>query len=243
MTLLIWGTVSAILLGFWFYTIYTVLMQQRAWKFFAAKKGLRYHSNGVLSTPTLSGAIDGFKVDIFMSEHSAPDQRSEKRLTAIEVTLPDTLSSSLVLASGGMTHLAEAMTLKSEGRLAHESWDDSFLFRADEYELAAAYLNADRLGLLLPWMTSKTMWFVFMAVDGNGVLRIDTPLPITHPKELNTMVQRLVDAAKALRLSKSDENALRQYIKDTAAKNVGLKLEGQVLSEDVGLALEDDDAP
>ena len=97
----LWLFIFVFFTGFWAWTSYITMRQMKAWQLYAKKRKLRYHSNGVLDTPSVTGSVDGYKISIFASEHSELDARSQRRLTAIEVSMHTGLPVPTAIASGG----------------------------------------------------------------------------------------------------------------------------------------------
>ncbi|MGH1403022.1 MAG: hypothetical protein ACRBDL_02150 [Alphaproteobacteria bacterium] len=238
LSFILWVTISCILLGFWVWTLFTIFKQKKAWKFYADKKKLRYHSNGLFETPSLSGAIDEYKVSLFVSEHSELDARSHRRLTAIEVSLHSGLPISSAVASGGMVHIVEALDINQEYRPAHKEWDDSYIIRASDNQVMQSYLNDDRLEQVLKLMKTEKVWIVLLFLDGKGLLRLDTPLPIDNPKSLDKLIKQMISVAQALELGKGEEKGLLRKRKEDDSAPV-LALDEDILDDDIGLELEE----
>ncbi len=240
--LVLWLLVSGFLVGFWLWTIYVVLKQKKAWKFYAQKKKMRFHTASFLETPTISGSVDGYSVTMFASEHGELDARSQRRLTAIEVSLQTQLPFAIGLASGGMVNLVESLKLPQEFRPNVKGWEDSYALRTNDLSLASGYFTEDRLNKLASLMKTDRAWIIFLFIVDEGILRLDTPLPIDNPKAMDVLIKQMINVARALELEKGEaKDLIRQ--KSMKDKTGGvLEIDEDLLDDDIGFELEDEEA-
>ena len=240
--LVLWVLVSGFLLGFWFWTMYVLVKQKTAWKFYAEKRNMRYHSSALLETPTISGVVENYSVTMFASEHGELDARSQRRLTAIEITLQTSLPFSVGTASGGMVHIVNAVGFIQEFRPSIKGWEDSYILRTNSLEMAQAYFTEDRLRKLVSLMNIDKSWIIFLFAEGQGILRLDTPLPIDNPKEIDVLIKQMLNVARALELEKGEDRDLLR-VRDQKDKTGGvLEIDEDLLDDDIGFELEDEQA-
>lgn len=241
LALILWAFITVFLLSFWFWTNYIVLQQKKAWKAYAQKRKLRYSSNKFYDSPTMSGVIDGYKVSFFASEHSELDERSQRKLTAIEINLQSVLSVTAAVASGGMTHIVETLDMNHEYKPDTKHWDDSYIIRTRNIPYIKAYLNEGRIEKLSDLMGIEKSWVILLFTEGDtALLRLDTPLPLLHPKEIDRIVRMMVDVARILELNAGEENYLKQATANTPRQQKSLDIDEDLLSDDVGLELEEE---
>ncbi len=235
----IWLFISLFLLGFWLWTLYVVLQQKRAWKIFAEKRKMRYSETGMFSTPIVSGAIDTYGVSLFASEHSELDERSYKRLTAIEISLQSDFPFSCAVASGGMVSVVDSFYIRHEFKPTVKGWDNSYILRASDLEIAKNYFSDERLKKLLKLMSIDKAWVILAIVGDRGILRLDTPYPIDNPKELDKLIKQMISVAKALEMKKGEEKDL--LLKKTKQDNGSpvLDIDEDLLEDHLGLELEE----
>ena len=209
---ILWFLISGFLLGFWIWTLFTLFKQKSAWKFFAEKRKMRYHPNRMMESPSISGAIDGYNISMFTSEHSELDARSGRRLTAIEISLHSGLGVPCAIATGGMVPLVEILDINKEFRPNFKKWDDSYIVRAGDVPYIENYLTDERLQKLADIMSIEKAWVILLFLSDRGILRLDTPYPIDHPKKIDELLKQLVDVAKALELSDAEhKNLISNY--------------------------------
>lgn len=236
----LWLFIFVFFTGFWAWTSYITMRQMKAWQLYAKKRKLRYHSNGVLDTPSVTGSVDGYKISIFASEHSELDARSQRRLTAIEVSMHTGLPVPTAIASGGMVPVMEPLDLNQELKPQHPKWDDSFIARTRDNKVLEYYLEAERLDKLVDLMGKDKVWVVLLFLAETGLLRMDTPLPLDDPRELDKAVKTLIDLAKALELRKGEAGTLMRKSNDAIGSNKIESVDEGLLVDNVGFELEED---
>ena len=233
---------SCVLLGFLAWSLLILHNQKKTWKAFAAKHKLRYRTKATMDSPEIDGSIDGFKVDIFTSEHVAEGARSNRKLTAIEVSLHSVLPIDGAIASGGMVQLVKELGFKTEIKPEHELWNSSYVAAADNGRALKAYLNPERLDALLRMMRIKNSWMILIFRAERLLLRIDTPDPLTSEDYLSRLVDLMVKSAKALELKNGESAVLEREEAKGMVEESDLKLDDEGFDEESGLSLEDDSA-
>lgn len=239
-TFFLWLGVTVLLLGFWFWSIHIVLRQKRAWKVYASKRKLRYHKKGLLETPGVSGVIEDYSVSLFASEHGELNGRSHRNLTAIEITLHTSLPTDCALASGGMVPIVQGIGLHQEFKPPTKGWDDSYIVRAADLDIAREYLTHERLSNIIGLMKTEKAWIIFLFMGGKGILRLDTPLPIDNPKEIDVLVKQMINAANTLEVSEGEEKALRVKKEKSDKASPVLDIDEDLLKDHLGLELEEE---
>ncbi|MBI1301818.1 MAG: hypothetical protein GC137_09210 [Alphaproteobacteria bacterium] len=189
----------------------------------------------------MSGVIEGYKVSFFSSEHSELDERSQRKLTAIEVNLQSVLSVTAAIASGGMTHIVETLDMNHEYKPEEKGWEDSYILRTRNIPYIKAYLNEERLAKLIALMGLEKSWVILLFTENDtALLRLDTPLPLLHPKEIDRIVRMMVDVARVLELNDGEEGYLKQATAKTPRKQKSLDIDDDLLSDEIGLELEEE---
>lgn len=217
-----------------------VLRQRRAWKFYADRRKLRFHSNGLLSTPTLNGAIEEYTVSLFASEHSELDENSQRRLTAIELSMNTCLPVHTAIASGGMVEVIERIALPKEYKPAVKGWDDSYIIRTRDVAVTQGYLTEDRLKKIINLMRVDRAWVVVMFVADQGLIRLDTPLPLDSPKKIDMIIKQMINVARTLELKDGEAKELMRRRLDEEKSRKYLDIDDDLLNDHLGLELEED---
>ncbi len=235
----LWVVISLFLLGFWAWTLLVVTQQKKAWKIFADKRNMRYHDTGMFSTPMVSGAVDSYGVSLFASEHSELDARTQKRLTAIEISLQSDFPFLSAIASGGMVSVVDAFDIRHEYKPQIKGWDNSYVLRVSDLSVAQNYYTEERLNKLIKLMKIDKAWVILAIVEDRGVLRLDTPYPIDNPKKLDNLIKQMIDIARALELKKGEVKDLKRKISEKDSGNPVLDIDDDLLDDHLGLELEE----
>ena len=237
---IIWLFISLFLLGFWGWTLLVVVRQKQAWKFYADKRDMRYHDMGMFSTPMVSGAVDGYGVSLFASEHSELDERSQRRLTAIEISLQSDYPFICAVASGAMVSVVDAFDIRHEYKPQVKGWDNSYILRSSDIKMGRAYFADDRLEKMIDLMKIDKASVILAIIQDRGILRLDTPYPIDNPKELDELIKKMIVVARALELKKGEDKDLIRKQSEKDNSQAVLDVDDDLLDDHLGFELEDE---
>ena len=235
----LWLLLSGALLFFMGWNLLILYRQKKAWKVFAAKRKLRYRSTAMMSAPEISGVMNDFTVSMFTGEHMRPDQRSSRKLTAIEVNLTSVMPFEIAIASGGMVDLARELNFKEEIRPDLAGWDKGWVVYTQSRTAAEAYLTPERLQALVGLLKEENAWVIFIARAKTTLLRLDTPLPLDTPVLIDKLCAAMTSVARELELKGHEDKILMAEASRKTAhqKTVALHDQGDVVPD---FALEDD---
>lgn len=239
--LVLWVIVSVVLLGFLVWSLIVLQGQKSTWKTFASKHKLRYRSRGAMDSPEVDGSIDGYKVDIFTSEHTADNARSSRKLTAIEISLHSVMPVDGAVASAGMIPLVKELGFKTEVRPEHELWNRSYMAAGDNARAIKAYLTPERLDAIIRLMRIKHSWIILIFRAERMLLRIDTPDPLTSEDYLDRLIKLLIKSAKTFELKSGESGVIEREEAKGLAEDSNLTLDDGDVAGDSGLALEEDE--
>ncbi len=239
--LVLWVIVSVVLLGFLAWSLIVLQGQKSTWKKFASKHKLRYRARATMDSPEVDGSIDGYKIDVFTSEHTAENARSSRKLTAIEINLHSVMPVDGAVASGGMVPLVKELSFKAEVKPEHELWDRSYVAAGDNARAVKAYLTSERLDALVRLMRIKHSWIILIFRADRMLLRIDTPDPLTSEDYLDRLIKLLIKSAKTFELKSGESGVIEREEAKGLAEDSNLTLDDGDVDGDSGLALEEDE--
>jgi len=240
--LALWVVVSFVLLGFLAWSLLVLHNQKKAWKNFASKHKLRYRTKATMDSPEVDGSIDGYKIDIFTSEHILENARSSRKLTAIEISLHSVLPIDGAVASGGMVPLVKELGFRTETKPEHELWNRSYIAAADNERALKAYLTPERLDALLRMMRIKNSWMILIFRAERLLLRIDTPDPLTSEDYLDRLIKLMLKSAKTLELKSGESGVIEREEAKGLAETSNLMLDDDSADDASPLSLEEDEA-
>lgn len=236
--LLIWFLITAALLFFFVWTIFILLRQKKTWREFADKNQLRYTPGRLQDTPEINGNYNGYTISLFTGEHTAPDMRGARKLSAIEVQLTSKMPFEGGVASRGMVEFLREIGFKGEIIPKHAMWKSEYIAASNTPYALQTYLTAPRLEALSSIMRVKNAWVILIFRGDVALLRFDTPDPLETEKKMQVILNRMIDVAKKMELetgeiSRLKEDALRTSPRETAIhiKDDNISLEGIQLED------------
>ena len=240
---LIWLLLSGALLYFLGWTMYILFRQKTAWKTFATRKKLRYRPGTLFGSPEMSGSADKRTVSFFVAEHMAPDARSSRKLTAVEVKLSSLLPFEAGIASGGMVPLMQNFPFREELRPDYPKWDKNYIAAASSRAALEVYLTPERLEALTSMMRIRNGWTIFVCRGDTTLLRFDTPDALDTVEKLNRIYTKMYAVAEALELHKGEEGILKAEAAKRSVKEVNIAVDERDFQEAKGFQLEEDHVP
>lgn len=204
----LWLVLSAGLVYFMGWTLLILHRQKRAWKAYAAQKKLRYTSGPMMASPELSGVLHDYSISLFTGEHVSPEQRTGRKLTAVEINLSGRMPFDMAVASAGMVEVVRGLALKEEFRPESADWDKSWVAGTASRPALEAYLTPPRLEALMGLMKTDNAWVIFVCRGDTILLRLDTPDPLDMPKKIDALLVKMIEAARVLELKDSEDKIL-----------------------------------
>lgn len=225
---------------FMVWTFSILMRQKKTWALYAKKKKLRYTSNALFDSPSISGVMGDHAVSLFASEHFSEDARGSRKLTAIEVNLNSVMPVGGGIASGGMIPILKTVQFKTEFLPKYKKWKKSYIACSDNKSIASEYLNDERARALCDLMKIENSWVILIFKDDAMLLRVDTPEPLHDPKELDKIIKKMVAVAEVLELKKGELKRLKSVEVKSASQGIELEVDDEELDAPSALSLEDD---
>lgn len=194
----IWFVISAILIGATLWSTSILLKQKRAWEAFATKHKMAYDKGRFMSSPSVTGHIQGYRVALFAAERQALDVRQRRMMTALEITLPSGLVDGAAVGSTEMLPFLNSLTALKPYTPKSEIWNNDLHFFARNIDILQAWLTDERLTHIVAIAGTKNSDNLFMFDDGQGIIRIETRDPLSDPDKIEKAAMRLIKHAKAL---------------------------------------------
>jgi len=197
----LWLILSAFLLSFFVWTFFVALRRRKAWRVYAQKRKLRFAAGKLMDGPRLDGVLEGYTVGLFSADHIRGDERRSRKLTGIEVTLNSVPPFDGAFASAGMVDLVRELGFGGEIKPSGAGWQSSYIAITDHKDAMQSYLTDERLKALTDLMSIPNAWVILAARNGTFLLRVDTPKPLDHPKEIDALLKQMISACKLFEVS------------------------------------------
>lgn len=234
----IWGLLSASLLGFLGWTAFILARQKRAWREFARQNNLRFKVKGFLLSPEITGVMRDYGVALFTAEHGNEQARTTRKMSAIEIILKSRMPVGGALGSGDMVALIQGRGYTQEYKPKLKAWDKEYIAMAENARFLKAYLTPERLAGLVKLMKTKNIWVIFIFDGRDTLLRIDTPDALDDLEKLRKTIDRLLEVAAVLELEDGEGEKLMAQAEAKQEQAVPKLQEPQ---EEGGLSLELED--
>jgi hypothetical protein len=195
----IWVFVATFILGtsVWSYAI--LLRQKRAWETVSKKLELRYSSAAILKSPTLSGFLKGFELDVFSEKPISGKFREGGTRTIFQLSLPAPLPTSGVIGSMPFKNFIDGLNLNEKfvGEGATALAPDIFN-KVLSKELITPYFTKERVVALNAVLNIKNSPAMLMFSPDETLLRVESADPFDDPARLEKFLSKLADAAKII---------------------------------------------
>lgn len=178
-----------------------LLVQRKAWIEFAAKYKLDVQRGARFLAPvTLSGAINGRRLNIYVQSEQTEAERTQRVYSHIEVYLNGVPPSRLVFSRKPLVAALADVVLAETTTIQSPDWPVMAVAMCDDAFALANWFTVPRTRALKTFMDSTTRASEAVVVcDGNQAFLLwRTEDPLRDPRELNAVVQRLFGYAKEL---------------------------------------------
>lgn len=194
----VWFIISAILIGASLWSASILLKQKRAWQAFAKKYKMAYEKGRFLSSPSITGHIEGYRVAFFAAERQALDVRDRRMLTALEITFPKGLIDGAAIGTTEMLPFLNSLSALQSYTPKSETWDKDLHFFVRDPVTMEPWLTEERLASIVAIVGTKNSDNLLMFDDNQAVLRIETRDPLSDVEKMEKATMRLIKLAKAL---------------------------------------------
>lgn len=195
----IWVFVATFILGtsFWSYTI--LLKQKRSWETVSKKLELRYLSEAILKSPTLSGVFKGFEVDVFSDQPISGKFREGGARTIFQFSLPAPLPSQGAIGSMVFKNFIDGMMINEKfvGEGATALLPEIYN-KVRSKELMVPYFTKERVSALNAVLNIKNSPAIMIYSPDQTLLRIESSDPFDNPERMQKFMNKVADAAKIL---------------------------------------------
>ena len=195
----LWLAISVFIFGIFFWTTQALFEQKKAWKAFAVKKGLKYFPNKFLSSPILTGLIDGHEFTLQSELRDTGDLRGRKFKTVMQFGLPMRMQTAAVIGSGDFTTFVRGLTARDDLTIAFEGLPEGFVLgRSDDKDKLEGYFTPERLKVLETLMKQKNVSVLFLFDTRLAFIRLETIDPLIKQAQLEKLVDKIVPMLKVL---------------------------------------------
>lgn len=196
---MIWVFVATFILGTSVWSYLILLKQKRAWEIVSKKCDLRYNSEAILKSPSLSGVFRGIELDIFSDQPISGKFREGGARTIFQFTLKAPLPSQGMIGSMAFKNFIDGLSVQEkfvgEGATALLP---ALYNRVRSVELMVPYFTKERVSALNAVLNIKNSPAVLIFSQDETLLRIESADPFDDPTRLEKFLIKATDAAKII---------------------------------------------
>ena len=212
MWLTIWAFFALFILGFVGWTLLILWQQKKNWKAFAKKHKLSYDPGSFMGSPSIQGAFNDRNIYVYAEALQTPDARSQRYVNVIEIHLGGGMPTGGVVATQELKNFVNSLVF--DGTFAPDlpEWSGDYLLKVRDTKPAKAYLTKERQQVLHKLFATKKITAMFFFDEIEAVLRIQTPLPMSKPGQLEKIVKKLSAAATILQPTAEEKKTFQKHV-------------------------------
>jgi len=202
---LLWFVLSFILLGATFWSTVILIQQKKAWREYAAKKGLVFTPNKFFEPASMEGVIDGYNVSFFTAMQQNPDVRKNRQLTVMQVNANDGFVDGIACGTSEMLPFLQTLTAVSPHDVKVGKWDNKYHIRSRNKKAVDAFLTEERVTILSSILSMPNADILIILDDNEGIFRFETPNPLQEAKQIDNVINKLLARVKKLEPSADEK--------------------------------------
>jgi len=208
MWIFLWVVLSIFVMGVFFWSMFILQQQKRAWFAFAKKSGLKYEAGAYTDPPVVSGIVKGYKVTFFTDSLRTQDVRGRRFVTTIEVEIGDGMPTVAALATQDFADFLSPLRLPLSWQPPGEDWQKNYIIKTRSTDRLVRYLTKARLKVLSDLFSMKNAATLFFFDEQACILRIETPDPLRDPDRMERIAKRVYSAVDVLLLAPEERRQI-----------------------------------
>jgi hypothetical protein len=198
---LLWFVLAFIILGATIWSTIILVQQKKAWKAYAAKKGLVYTANKFFEPATIEGLIDGYNISFFTATQQKEDSRKNRQLSVMQINANYGFVDGVGAGTKEMLPFLQSLEAITPHEVKIGKWDKAHYIRSKNVAAVDSYLTEERVSILSSILKMPNA-DVIVLLDGNeGVFRFETSNPMQDEKKIEAIVDKLIARIEKLKPS------------------------------------------
>lgn len=214
---LLWFVLSFVLLGATFWSTIILIQQKKAWREYAAKKGLTFTPNKFFEPASLEGVIDGYNVSFFTATQQNPDARKNRQLTVMQVNANETFVDGIVCCTAEMLPFLQSLEAITPHDLKVGKWNKKNHINTRNKKAVDAYLTEERVSVLSGILSMPNADILILLDNNEGVFRFETPNPLKNATQIDSVINKLIIRIKKLEPSEEELKTFAALVDQSSA--------------------------
>lgn len=212
----LWIVLSAFVIGAFAWTTRILFQQKREWAVFATRYKLKYDKGTFLGSPSIQGALKGYRLGVFSDPQRTSDARGMRFRTAIEVSAHVPMPTVGAVGVGDIAGQLGPLDMKQTYTPGSQYWDEKYFLKSHDSVFLESFLTEERLKALDGFFRLKCDTAILLFDRQNMLLRLETSDPYAEAKRLNALVLKIIEIANAV-FPKGSETVAPPAMQETPA--------------------------
>jgi hypothetical protein len=212
---LLWFVLAIIILGATVWSTIILMQQKKAWKAYAAKKGLVFTANKFFESPTLEGIIDGYNVSFFTALQQKEDSRKNRQISVMQINANCSFVDGIGAGTKEMLPFLQSLEAITPHDMKVRKWDKAHHIQSQNKSIIDAYLSEERVAILSGILKMPNADVLILLDKNEGVFRFETSNPFQDEKKIEVLVDKLIARIEKLKPSDEEVKTLSSMVKKT----------------------------
>lgn len=196
---ILWVFVTAVVVSFLFWSTFIALAQKKAWSEFAKRYKLTLEEGERFRDPVaVTGTLNGRILNIYSEIEQDETERTQRIYTHVEVFLNDVPKTVFVISKSFLPKSMQDLVPQNPFTSTAREWPAPVTSHAAETMPISEWMTPARMKTLKDFMTlTDRSTDVFLMGNGESAFLLwRGQKPLTDPRELNALVQKLYGFAR-----------------------------------------------
>ena len=214
MWILVWLIVAFIILGATMWSTIILVQQKQAWAAYAKKNNLRFIRGKFFAPAEMNGEIGEYDVSFFTAEQQNLDERKNKFLTVVQVTIDESFVDGFAAVSPEMRPFLESLDTIKKHKPKTKGWDKNNYLSSRNRDVVEAYLTEERLKVITSLLNMKSADVLVLSDESNALIRIETSNPLQQVDQIEKLIKNVFARIEKLKVGEEERAVLNAIPKD-----------------------------
>lgn len=215
----LWFLLAVIIVGATVWSTIILIQQKRAWKSYAAKKGLSFTPNKFFEPATLEGVMGDYTVALFTAVEKNEDSRKDRQITVAQINANYPFLDGIGMGNAKMKPFLDALDSIKPYDVKDSAWDKGNIIKVENKDTADKFLTKDRLKILNELLKFPKANVLILLDQNEGVFRLETSNPFQDEKKIDALVTKMIARIEKLRPSDEEFKNLLEIVPATKEVN------------------------
>ncbi len=193
-------------LTLFFWSTFILLQQKKVWEKFAKKHDLVFRKAGFFESGAVEGNYKKHRIGLFSEGRRDEATRGMiKYRTVIEVVFDFGMPAFGALGNENSLHIIDALNFGTPHHPDYKGWNKRHLITCSNRKFIVDYLTPKRMDKLNGFFNMKNVIAMMIFDKEDAFLRVEMGDPMTDPKKIEQLLDKLIVLGQDLKLTKEEE--------------------------------------